>query len=114
VRQPIGTEAALLELRRLAAGDTAEAERVLNGLTLTVIPRVNPDGAMYATNTDDDPEEERLSRRQNTQKWTEGESRYEPYYHGAESNGPLGYDLNRDFNIRPDFDAVPGADDRAA
>lgn len=108
--EPVGTEAALLELRRLAEGDSEEVHEVLDELTLTVIPRVNPDGAMYATNTDDDPEDERLSRRQNTQEWSGGDSRHEPYYHHTAAGEPSGYDLNRDFNIRTDFDAAPGGE----
>jgi hypothetical protein len=105
--EPVGTEAALLELRRLAHGTTEEVDRTLDALTLTVIPRVNPDGAMYATDTDDDSETERLSRRQNTQEWNPEVSRHEPYYHESPDGGPPGYDLNRDFNIRTDFEGVP-------
>jgi hypothetical protein len=105
--EPVGTEAALLELRRLAHGNSEEVRRTLDALTLTVIPRVNPDGAMYATDTDDDSRDERLSRRQNTQEWDAGDSRHEPYYHTTPGGGPPGYDLNRDFNIRTDFEGVP-------
>jgi hypothetical protein len=109
--EPVGTEAALLELRRLAHGTTEAVHRTLDALTLTVIPRVNPDGAMYATDTDDDGNEERLSRRQNTQEWEPEVSRHEPYYHATPDDGPAGYDLNRDFNIRPDFEGVPDGED---
>lgn len=112
--EPVGTEAALLELRRLAEGDSEEVHQVLDELTLTVVPRVNPDGAMYATNTDDDSEDERLSRRQNTQEWSSGDTLHEPYYHATPDDGPPGYDLNRDFNVRTDFDAAPGGDDRGS
>jgi hypothetical protein len=111
--EPVGTEAALLELRRLAHWTTEEVHRTLDALTLTVIPRVNPDGAVYAIDTDEDGREERLSRRQNTQEWESNESRYEPYYHATPDGEPPGYDLNRDFNIRPDFEGVPeGEGDR--
>lgn len=112
--EPVGTEAALLELQRLATGDADAVERVLDELTLTVVPQVNPDGAMYHADTDGDGNrDERLSRRFNTQEFREGDARHEPYYYHDPDDGPPGYDLNRDFSVRTDFDATPGVDDEA-
>lgn len=106
--EPIGTEASLLMIRQLSQGTSPAVERILDNLSLTFVPRSNPDGAMYAEDTTGDGHDQRLSRRQNTQGWSEGDSRYEPYYHTGD---PPGYDLNRDFNIDPEFDPTPGVDD---
>lgn len=108
--EPAGTDGILLVLRQMAA-EPDRFEDVLNELSVTVIPRVNPDGAMFGWDTDDDGDEERITRRQNTQPWSEDESRHEPYYHYAEGDDhpfaapdpPAGYDMNRDFNIREDL-----------
>jgi hypothetical protein len=106
--EPAGTEAALLVLRHLSDGDTELVHKILNNITLTVIPRVNPDGAMFRANVDDDEHQERISRRYNTQEWRPTDSYHEPYYHYTPPRRPPGYDLNRDFNIRTDF--VPEVD----
>lgn len=103
--EPAGTEAILLVLRQLVSGDPERFKPILRNLTITVVPRVNPDGAMYAENVDDDAHEERVTRRYNTQPWCPSSSRHEPYYHYAPEGGPSGYDMNRDFNVRTDFEA---------
>jgi hypothetical protein len=101
-----GTEVALKLLRKLALGNGRQVDRILDEITLTVIPRVNPDGAVYAYDYDDDGREEVVGRRTNTQPWSPGDSTYEPYYHYAFPAGTeSGYDMNRDFSIVPDFDA---------
>lgn len=106
--EPTGTEVSLLLLRQLSQGTSPEVEAILENLSLTFVPRANPDGAMYAEDTTGDGHEQRISRRQNTQPWCEGDSRYEPYYNYGT---PAGYDMNRDFNIDPEFDPTPGVDD---
>lgn len=101
-----GTEVALKLLRKLALGNGRQVDRILDEITLTVIPRVNPDGAVYAYDYDDDGREEVVGRRTNTQPWSPGDSTYEPYYHYTSPSGTEpGYDMNRDFSIVPDFDA---------
>ncbi|MFC6905896.1 M14 family zinc carboxypeptidase [Halalkalicoccus tibetensis] len=108
--EPTGTEVSLLMIRQLSQGTSPETEEILENLSLTFIPRSNPDGAMYREDTTGDGHEQRVSRRQNTQPWCECDSRYEPYYNYGT---PAGYDMNRDFNIDPGFDATPGVDDEA-
>ncbi|WP_254536352.1 M14 family zinc carboxypeptidase [Halomarina litorea] len=113
--EPAGTDAILVLFRQMAA-DPDRYEDVLSELTITVIPRVNPDGAMFGWDTDSDGGEERITRRQNTQEWNGGESRHEPYYHYAEGddhpfaapNPPAGYDMNRDFTLLDELDDHPG------
>lgn len=101
--EPTGAEVALLVIRQLSQGTSPQVEEILANLSLTIVPRANPDGAMYAEDTTGDGHEQRVSRRENTQPWCECDSRYRPYYH---SGTPPGYDLNRDFNIDPEFDAT--------
>ena len=103
--EPAGTEAILIALRQMVSGDPERFRPILENVTLTVVPRVNPDGAMFAKNVDDDPHEERLTRRQNTQPWCRGDSRHEPYYHDTPDGERPGYDMNRDFNVRTELDA---------
>lgn len=67
---------------------------------------------MYHYDFDDDGEEEWIGRRQNTQAWTDGDSRYRPYYHSTYPAGDPGYDMNRDFNIRPPSAFNPREDDQ--
>lgn len=98
--EPAGTEVTLLLLRQLAEGTSPQVEHLLDNLTITFVPRSNPDGAMYREDTTGDGHDQRVTRRQNTQEWNEGDSRYRPYYH---VDSPGGYDINRDFNIDPDF-----------
>ncbi|WP_101294697.1 M14 family zinc carboxypeptidase [Halegenticoccus soli] len=108
--EPAGTEAALIVLRQLTA-DPDEFADVLDNVTLTVVPRANPDGAMFARDADGDRDPERLTRRENTQPWRPGDSRHRPDYYDDPAGAPGGYDLNRDFNVRTEFDATPGAAD---
>lgn len=99
--EPVGTEVALKILRELAHGSSRQARTILDRLTLTIIPRVNPDGAMFHYDIDEDRTEEWVGRRTNTQAWQPGDSLHEPWYHYATPSGTLpGYDMNRDFNIR--------------
>ncbi len=105
-----GTEVALRLLRKLGFGNSKAVEDILDAVTLTMIPRVNPDGAVFEYDIDDDGRDEVVGRRTNTQEWDPSDSRYEPYYHYSSPTGTTpGYDMNRDFNIDPDFD--PTTDD---
>jgi hypothetical protein len=104
--EPTGTEVAVKLLRQLALGNSRQVHEILDEITLTVVPRVNPDGAVYPYDYDDDGREEVIGRRTNTQPWSPSDSAYEPYYHYTSPAGTEpGYDMNRDFNIAADFDA---------
>ncbi|KTG09515.1 hypothetical protein AUR64_17255 [Haloprofundus marisrubri] len=93
--EPAGTEAILRVVRELVRNPEANRD-ILRGLTLTVVPRANPDGAMFVSDDDGDGNRERVTRRENVQPWRRRDSRHEPDYHTGE--GPPGYDLNRDFD----------------
>lgn len=109
--EPSGTEVILDLLKRLSTSESPQVHHILDEITLTAIPRMNPDGAVFAYDYDGDGEEEVVGRRTNTQDWAPGDSRYEPYYHYSSPPGtPPGYDMNRDFNIDTDFD--PTTDDQ--
>ncbi|MFC4549074.1 MULTISPECIES: M14 family zinc carboxypeptidase [Halorussus] len=110
--EPIGTEVALKLIRTLGTSNSQQVEHILENLSFTIIPRVNPDGAMYHYDYDGDGDSEWVGRRQNTQAW-DGESRYKPYYHSTDPAGDPGYDMNRDFNIRPPSEFNPRTDDQA-
>lgn len=110
--EPVGTEVTLELIRELALGNSRRVERLLDGLSFTIVPRVNSDGAMFEYDIDDDGRREWIGRRTNTQAWQSGDSKYEPYYHYAvPDDAPPGYDMNRDFNIALDADAI---DDQTA
>jgi hypothetical protein len=108
--EPAGTEAALVALRQITA-EPDRFEAVLDELTITIVPRVNPDGAMYGFDADGDGDRDRITRRQNIQPWSPDGSFHEPYYHYASgedfpysaADPPLGYDMNRDFNVRTEL-----------
>ena len=111
--EAIGTEVALKVTKTLGTSDSRQVDRILENLSFTIVPRVNPDGAMYHYDVDGDGDDEWVGRRQNTQAWT-GESRYKPYYHSTYPAGDPGYDMNRDFNVRPPSEFDPRTDDEAA
>lgn len=113
--EAVGTEVALKLLQQLAQGNGQTVETILDELTLTVVPRVNPDGALFEYDVDDDGTDEWVGRRTNTQPWTEADSRYEPYYHYTfPADARPGYDMNRDFNVLPpsEFGAENTTDDQ--
>jgi len=109
--EPFGTEALMSILRRLVDGNSRLVDLILDNLELTIIPRLNPDGAMYTEDRNDDGTDQVIQSRINSQPWRESFSEYRPYYHTEELPGDErgGYDPNRDFNIYPDF--VSGLDD---
>ncbi|WP_254545355.1 M14 family zinc carboxypeptidase [Halomarina pelagica] len=103
--EPVGTEVTLDLIRDLALGNSGRVETLLDGLSFTIVPRVNPDGAMFEYDIDGDGRAEWIGRRYNTQAWEPGDSRYEPYYHYRyPADAPPGYDMNRDFNVLPPGD----------
>lgn len=110
--EAIGTEVALKLIRTLGTSNARQVDHVLENLSFTIIPRINPDGATFRYDFDDDGDEEWVGRRQNTQAWN-GESRYRPYYHSTYPDGTPGYDMNRDFNVRPPSEFNPRTDDEA-
>lgn len=112
--EAIGTEVALAVIRSLGLSNSKQIEHVLDELSFVIIPRVNPDGAMYHYDFDDDGDVEWVGRRSNTLSWEEGDSRHRPYYHSSTTAaGDPGYDMNRDFNVRPPSEFDPRTDDKA-
>jgi hypothetical protein len=109
--EAIGTEVALKVIKSLGMSNSRQVDHILENLSFTIIPRVNPDGAMYHYDFDDDGTEEWVGRRQNTQAWTDEDSRYRPYYYSTYPAGDPGYDMNRDFNAQPPSEFNPRTDD---
>jgi hypothetical protein len=112
--EAVGTEVALKFIKSLAMSNSRQVDHILENLQFAIVPRVNPDGAMYHYDYDGDGKLEWIGRRQNTQYWSPGDSRYEPYYHYVYPPGTEpGYDMNRDFNVRPPDEFNPRTDDEA-
>lgn len=86
--EPLGTEAALQLLRRLANGGGAGWNAILAQITLLVVPKVNPDGA------------ERFQRQN-----------HDPDCSGAFCTPGVGFDVNRwhDPAVAPEANPVPEA-----
>ena len=101
--EPSGAEAVVKILNRLASGGSRRVEKILDELTITIVPRVNPDGANFVGDDGLGTEGELRQRRYNTSTWEEGDSRYinaNSYYSGDVP----GYDMNRGFSVFPDFE----------
>jgi len=94
----LGTEALVKLMQKFAAGGK-EANAILENVILWVMPRVNPDGAMYESDGEWYP------IRQSSQIW-DPESiglpavTRAPWYYSSSREG---YDLNRDSNPNLDF-----------
>jgi hypothetical protein len=94
----LGTQALVKLMQKFAAGGK-EVSQILDNVILWIMPRVNPDGAMYVSDGEWYP------IRQSYQVWDpefiglpEGTRR--PWYY---SSSRQGYDLNRDSNPNLDF-----------
>ena len=101
--EPSGAEAVVKILNRLASGGSRRVEKILDNLTITIVPRVNPDGANFVGDDGLGTEGELRQRRYNTSTWEEGDSRYinaNSYYSGDVP----GYDMNRGFSVFPNFE----------
>jgi hypothetical protein len=102
--EPSGLEATVQVLQTLAMGNSPEVADILDELSLTIIPDMNPDGNEFRG--DDGLAEGNSSdfyqRRANTTEW-DGETAEMPSYYYDHWDVP-GYDLNRDFPVIPDFD----------
>lgn len=109
--EAIGTEVALKVIKSLGLSNSKQVDHILDNLSFTIVPRVNPDGAMYRYDFDGDGDEEWVGRRQNSKAWSTEDSRYKPYYYGTYPAGDPGYDMNRDFNVRPPSEFDPRTDD---
>jgi hypothetical protein len=96
---------AILDLLKSMSNNSKQTRRILDRITLVVIPMLNPDGAVHY-------------QRENDQSWAETVAFFpqllgapEAFHHSTP--GPrfwadprvAGFDLNRDFN--PNFDYVP-------
>jgi Zinc carboxypeptidase len=86
--EPLGTEAALQLLNRIATGNGPAVQKLLDKLTLTVVVRANPDGS-------------ELFQRQNV----------DPNCSGAFCLSGVGFDINRYHNpsLAPENNPVPEA-----
>ncbi|KJS10367.1 MAG: hypothetical protein VR67_18915 [Peptococcaceae bacterium BRH_c8a] len=94
----IGTEAIVELMQKFASGDK-EANEILDNVCIWIMPRINPDGAMYQRDGQWYPV------RQCVQAWDPesidlSETTKAPWYYN--SNVP-GYDENRDYNPNLDF-----------
>jgi len=92
--EPSGAEAVVKILNRLATGGSRRVETILDNLTITIVPRVNPDGANFVGDDGLETDGELRQRRYNTNTWEEGDSRYinrNSYFAGDVP----GYDMNR-------------------
>jgi murein tripeptide amidase MpaA len=109
--EPTGLEATVQVLQTLAMGDSPEVADILDELSLTIIPDVNPDGNEFRGDDGlaEDNGPDFYQRRANTIEW-DGETEQRPNYHFDHWDVP-GYDLNRDFPLVPEFD--PDEDERA-
>ena len=94
----LGTEALVKLMQKFAAGGK-EANEILENVTLWVLPRVNPDGAMYESDGEWYP------IRQSSQVWDPEfiglpPGTLAPWYYSSSREG---YDLNRDSNPNLNF-----------
>jgi len=94
----LGTEALVKLMQKFAAGGM-EANKILENVILWIMPRVNPDGAMYESDGEWYP------IRQSSQIWNPEfiglpAGTRAPWYY---SSSRQGYDLNRDSNPNLDF-----------
>jgi len=94
----LGTQALVKLMQKFAAGGK-EVSQILENVTLWIMPRVNPDGAMY------ERDGEWYPIRQSSQVWDPEfiglpAGTRAPWYY---SSSRQGYDLNRDSNPNLDF-----------
>lgn len=101
--EPTGAEAMVKILERLALGNGRAVADILDELTITIMPRVNPDGANFVGDDGLGDDGEFRQRRPNTHTWEEGDSRYKNYNNYYSWLDAPGYDLNRGFNIDPNY-----------
>ncbi|ELY53732.1 M14 family zinc carboxypeptidase [Natronococcus jeotgali] len=101
--EPTGAEAMVEILQRLAGGSGPKIDRILDELTITIVPRANPDGANFVGEDGLGDDGEFRQRRYNTTEWEEGDSRYKNENSYAYNLDVPGYDLNRGFSIIPGF-----------
>ncbi|WP_459808279.1 M14 family zinc carboxypeptidase [Halopiger thermotolerans] len=109
--EPTGAEAMVKILQTLADGSGATIDAILDELTITIIPRVNPDGANFVGDDGLGTDGEFRQRRYNTTEWEEGDSRYINANSYAYDVEPPGYDLNRGFSIDPDYEPFDEPED---
>jgi hypothetical protein len=96
--EPLGTEAVVNVMQNLIAGGQ-EAQFILENVTVWIMPRVNPDGAMNQRDGQWYP------KRQSDQTWVPEEiglpsDTRAPWYYSSRNGG---YDLNRDSSPNLDF-----------
>ena len=96
--EPLGTEAVINIMQNLIAGGKT-AKNILDNVTIWIMPRVNPDGAMHQSDGQWYP------IRQSSQTWDPEDfglspDTRAPWYYSSRNEG---YDLNRDSNPNLDL-----------
>jgi hypothetical protein len=95
--EPLGTEALVEMIKKLATSNSREVKEILDNVVVWVIPMLNRDGATIF-----ERETGQAQTRQNVQDWTPEEwglpdDCLAPWYHRDETaRGTPGYDINRD------------------
>ena len=99
--EPLGTEALVAMIKKLATSNSREVKEILDNVVVWVVPMLNRDGAtIFERETETYWGD--AQTRQNIQDWTPEEwglpsDCVAPWYHRAEtSRGTPGYDINRD------------------
>ncbi len=97
--EPSGLEATVQVLQTLAMGNSPEVADILDELSLTIIPDMNPDGNEFRGDNGlaEGNGPNFYHRRANTAEWDD-ETEQRPNYHYDDWDVP-GYDLNRDFPL---------------
>jgi len=106
--EPSGAEAVVKILNRLATGGSRRVETILDNLTITIVPRVNPDGANFVGDDGLETDGELRQRRYNTNTREEGDSRY-INRNSYSRRRRAGIRHEPGFSILPDFE--PGDED---
>jgi hypothetical protein len=103
--EPLGTEALVEMIKKLATSNSREVKEILDNVVVWVIPMLNRDGATIF-----ERETGQAQTRQNVQDWTPEEwglpdDCSAPWYHRDETaRGTPGYDINRDAHPHLFFD----------
>lgn len=103
--EPLGTEALVEMIKKLATSNSREVKEILDNVVVWVIPMLNRDGATIF-----ERETGQAQTRQNVQDWTPEEWGLSPdcdapWYHRDETaRGTPGYDINRDAHPHLYFD----------
>ena len=107
--EPLGTEALVEMIKRLATSNSQEVNEILENVVVWFVPMFNRDGATIFERTTDNYRGQAQTR-QNIQDWTPEEWGLPsdcdaPWYHrDVTTRGTSGYDINRDAHPHLFFD----------